>query len=437
MVYAVFKCAEGIVRRIKGAAFFVCVLSGVLGAEPLSLGLEDAAALALDRNPGLRRQIIDLSTAGYKADNLWSLVFPGISAGGGVNYSGAAGYELTARINLSLNAGLPFSAKITRLAYDLQFLGYEDARRQLDIDVAKRFYTLIAARENLANLRGLLALAERQLDLDRVAFANGIKGEIAFLGSRLGAETARYKLSTARTAYAGSLGEFLEFLGLSRDTDVELTGGIEIFPVRVDGDDLVRRYLPGRPDLLRQRGNVENLELVKRRLAFERKAPSLSLQTQWTASRFDPYSDRVSGGVTLSIPIDPWIPGTGNYQDLRSAEAEIEKAKLELRDMEQTAAAQIRSLSAALADSWISVEIARFSLEIARRGYELTEEGFRLGTVSSLALEESRNSLAEKQQELLESELAYKIMTLDLAAAVNIDRRELDSVFGAGMSGDG
>jgi outer membrane protein TolC len=417
--------------------FFACALSGVLGAEPLSLGLEDAAVLALDRNPGLKQLMIDLSTAGYEADNLWSLVFPGISAGGGVNYAGAeVGYELTAGISLSLNAGIPFSAKITRLAYDLKFLGYEDALRQLDIEVAKRFYTLIASRENLANLQGLLELAERQLDMDRVAFANGIKGELAFLGSRLGAETARYRLSTAKTAYAGSLGEFLEFLGLSRDTDVELTGGMEIFPVRADGEALVRRYLPGRPDMLRQRGNIENLELIKKRIAFERKAPSFSLQTRWTASRFDPYSDRISGGVTVNIPIDPWIPGTEDHQALRSAEAEIEKARLELQDMERAAAAQIRSLSAALADSWISVEIARFSLEIARRGYELSEEGFRLGTVSSLTLEESRNSLAEKQQALLESELAYRIMTLDLAAAVNIDRRELVSVFGPG-TGDG
>jgi outer membrane protein TolC len=103
---------------------------------------------------------------------------------------------------------------------------------------------------------------------------------------------------------------------------------------------------------------------------------------------------------------------------------DVEKARLELQNTEQAAAAQIRSLSSRLKSSWTSVEIARLSVEIARRTYELNEQGFLLGTVESLDLEESRNSLAGKRQALLESELSYQTMMLDLAAALNVDWKE-------------
>ncbi|MDR1420136.1 MAG: TolC family protein [Treponema sp.] len=411
------------------------VLSGEGAAPsgPLVLTLEDAVRRALEQSLDLKRRLIDLSTAEYSAGRLWSFIFPGISAGGGASYdrgllssdSGKHGYELSAGVSLSLNAGISRAMKMTVLAYDLRMLEYEDARRMLDIEIAKNFYTLIAERANLSNLQNHLELAEKQLERDRVAFRNGVKGELAFLQSRLGAETARYNLSTARTSYADRLGEFLELLGLPQDTDVEFAGDMDIRPVNADGNALIRQYLSGRPDIVQQRKLIESLEHAEKRIVLERRAPSVSLQGRWNLSHIDPLSDRLSGSVSVSIPVDSWIPGTSTFQQIRSAGAELEKARIDLKNTEQAASARIRSLASALVNSWTSVEIARLSVEMARRTYELNEQGFLGGAVESLSLEESRNSLALRQQQLLESELSYKIMTLDLAAALDIARGDI------------
>jgi len=64
-------------------------------------------------------------------------------------------------------------------------------------------------------------------------------------------------------------------------------------------------------------------------------------------------------------------------------------------------------------------------LSVAERGYELTELGFRNGTVDSLRLEDSRNNLVAARQRLLQSELSYLIMILDISAALNICWKEL------------
>jgi outer membrane protein TolC len=103
----------------------------------------------------------------------------------------------------------------------------------------------------------------------------------------------------------------------------------------------------------------------------------------------------------------------------------IDKARLDLQSAEEAAAAQIRSLAAGLRNSWDGIEIARLGLGFAERSYELTEQGFRNGTVESLRLEDARNNLVNARQRLLQTELSYFNMILDISAALNISWKDL------------
>ncbi|MDR3138079.1 MAG: TolC family protein [Treponema sp.] len=409
------------------------------GENPLSL--ERAVELALNQSFSLRQSYIDLGTAEYAAAHLWSEIFPGISAGLGLSYGTGlltgdgfrlngtgAGYSLSAGINLSLNAGLPYRMKSLELARQIRLLSYEDARRQLEIQVAKSFYNLIAEKKNLDYLRELLALAEKQREKDRIAFENGFLGELGYQRSRLSTETAKLSLIRAEAAYAARLREFLAALGLEEAAEPE--GLIEITRIDADPESLIREYLPKRPDIQRQRQTITGLEYTQKQGLLSSRAPSLSLSAQWRGSPGSggisgEFSDNISGSISLSIPVDPWIPGTKNDQSIRSAGAELEKARLELKNLEIRTANEIRSLAANLKNSWESIEASRFRLELAERTYELTEGGFQQGAVEFLTLEDARNSMTEARQQLLNEELAYQTMTLDLAAALNIDWKEI------------
>jgi outer membrane protein TolC len=223
------------------------------------------------------------------------------------------------------------------------------------------------------------------------------------------------------------MGEFLASLGLGGEDKQVLEGEIEIVRIEDDPEELIREYLSRRPDILSMKQDIERLENAERQSALSSRAPSLSLSARWEGRNNDPFADTLSGTATLSIPIDPWIAGTKTNQSVRNAMASVEKAKLELKNKEDGAMTQIRSLTANLKNSWDSIEIARFSLEVAERGYELTEQGFRNGTVESLVLDDARNNLADARQRLLRSELAYQTMMLDLSAALNINWKEFSN----------
>jgi outer membrane protein TolC len=248
--------------------------------------------------------------------------------------------------------------------------------------------------------------------------------------SRLAVENARYNFISSSTAYANSMAEFLAMLGLSSDSRINLLGEVNIVRIAADPETLIREHLPRRPDILRSTQEIERLQNAQMQSALQSRAPSLSLSMDWNISAFDPFADRMNARANLSIPLDPWIPGTARNQSVRRADNSLEKARLDLAITEDSAKNQIRSLASLLRNSWDSITIARLGFSTAQRSYQLTEQGFLNGTVEALALEDARNNMANARQRLLQSELAYFNMILDLSSAVNIDWKNLIQTFG-------
>jgi outer membrane protein, multidrug efflux system len=428
-------------------------------AETVTLTLDDAVRLALDNSINLKKSAIDLAEAGYSASRLWSEIFPSFSLSTSFTFLPATplitdpgfqyrdnvlSYTVSLGLSLSLNPSINSSMKRIELAYRAQLLSYENASKQLEIQVIKRFLNLIAMNANISYIQGSLDLALQKMNSDRVARANGLLSELAWLNSQLSAETARYNLLTAQNTYKNSLGEFLAILGIEDGTNVILNGTVEIARLSLDPEKLILEYLPKRPDIVAQRQTIERLELNKNITTNNSRSPTLNLSTQWRGGTptphtggglSAPFTDSLSGSLSLSIPIDSWIPGTKQNQNIRAVNAEVEKARLELQNTETQAKNQIRLLVSNLNSRWESLEIARLRVSIAQRTVDATAIGFRNGTVEFRELEDRRSDLSNASQRLLEEELSYQSLLLDLAAALNVEWRSLTGQFASGISG--
>jgi multidrug efflux system outer membrane protein len=437
--------------RLKHTAFLLlCLCLPVLQHNAAAqtpgetqLGLDNAVKLALENNLSLKKSEIDLAASGYSAKHLWSEIFPAINANTSLGYTSplvsgdgfvyddsGRRYTFGFGVSLGLNAGIPYSFKSIKLAHQSNLLRYEDACNQLSIQVTKKFYALVAEKNNLSLLEEILNLAEKQYERDQVSFRNGLVRELAVIQSKLAVENARYNRSAAGTSYANSMGEFLAMLGMASDAETVLLGDINILKIETDAEALIKQHLSGRPDIVSASREIERLEYARKQSVLQGRAPSLSLSVDWNTAIIDPYTDSLSGTARLNIPIDTWIPGTARSQSIGRAKDSVEKAKLDLAMTQDAAKNQIRSLAALLRNSWDSITIARLSLEAAQRGYELTEQGFNNGIVESLALEDARNNMANARQRLLQTELSYFNMILDLSAALNVDWKDLIQAFG-------
>ncbi|MCL1993524.1 MAG: TolC family protein [Spirochaetes bacterium] len=413
----------------------------------LELSLDRAISLAVENSLALRQNAIDLDLSAQTANRIWAQVFPSISGNVGVGYSsplftsgGPAlnsnrpDYSVGLGVTLGLNPGIRYTIENIRLAYHRNLLSFEDAVNQLEIQTTRFFFASIAERDSLYFLEDIFNLAEMHFLRNQISFDNGLLGERALMQSRLGLETARYNLIRGRSVYAINMGEFLALLGLPQDTDAHLLGEISVVRIEAGAEALIREHLPRRPDIVSRRYEIERLENAERQITHSARSPSLNLSVNWGSAgnrAFGaPFVDTVRGSATLSVPIDSWIPGTTGSQAVYRANQDVERARLDLNIATDAAEVQIRSLTANLSSSWYAMEVARLSLEIAERNYELTEEGFLAGTVESLALEDARNDLADARQRLLQSELSYFNMVLDLSNALNLNWQEITRNFG-------
>jgi hypothetical protein len=151
------------------------------------------------------------------------------------------------------------------------------------------------------------------------------------------------------------MAEFLAMLGLTYNENITLSGEMDFVKIETDAEKLINDYLHIRPDIVRSKQEIERFKASHLQTAMQSRAPQLNLSFNWNGSSFDPFVDRVSGTATLSIPVDPWIPGTARHQTIRRTSSALEKAKLDLSMTEDAAKRQIRSLSALLRNSWDSM----------------------------------------------------------------------------------
>jgi len=407
----------------------------------MELGLDDAVKLALDYNLNLQKHRIDLDASGYSEGNLWSEIFPSVNANASAAYrttlltgtpfsNSIPNYGIGLGISFSLNAGVPYAIKNIQLAHQSNILRYEDACRALAIQITKRFFALVAEKNNLLLLDEVFNLAQRQFTRSEISFRNGLTGELSLTQSRLALENARYNLNDARISHENNMAEFFAMLGLAPDESAVLIGDVHIIKIEADAEALINEYLHLRPDITRSNQEIERLALSQMQTVMQSRAPSLNLSLDWNGSVSNPFSDTLGATARLSIPLDPWVPGTAREQAISRAANSLEKAKLDLEMTENSARTHIRSLAALLRSSWDSILIARLSLDAARRGYQLTEQGFLNGTVEALTLQDTRNSMASARQRLLQTELSYFNMILDLSAALNIDWKNLMEIYG-------
>ena len=408
--------------------------------ESVRLTLDQAVERALAHNLSIRTSAITLATQASQAKNLWALIFPAISAGGGASYSSTnypdsdlqLTYNAAVTVSLKLTPDLPGTMRAVSLAYRSQLLTYESARNQLAIQVAKSYYQLVRDARNLENLRGTLDLTQRQAERNRTLFNNGALSQINVLRSQLSTEEARLNLSRGEASYISSRASFLVSLGLEQNSNVILEDAMHIERLELDSERLIMEYLPRRPDLAAKRQDIERLEITGFNAALNQRLPvtvDLSAGMRGSAAAGKPWSSTtpLTAGISVSIPLNPWIPGTQANQTLRTARDNTERAKLELEDTEDQARLRIRTLTQDLRNYWAAIEIARLRLDIAERTWELADQGFRSGTVDFLSLEDTRNSMALARQDLLNSEYNYLSATLDLLAALNTNLDELRS----------
>lgn len=418
---------------------------------PLELTLDEAVALALRYNRGIRSaylqrvvQRFDLRVAerafvpqggigievvqrrqdGETDGDI--VISPSASwrtpLGGTVNFVWAradtltgegAEYE-TAGVSLSQpllrGAGLAVNMAPVRIAR----LQEEINRLQLEATVAGTVSTVITSYRALIQAQEQVRLAEEALARTRILLetnqaliAAGRMAASDIVQTESGVANQEVAVLQARQQVVSAQLRLLQLLALASRTNVVAVDPVAAARVEVDLDSAMATAFSSRIDLLAQR---KSLEQMRQSLIVARNQRLWDVSLVASATRDDGprFLDRFNETDTtvelrLSIPIGD----LSRRQSWLAADTNMQTAELAFEEMKQSVESQVLDAVQSVEASWLQVEAARRARALSEQALEIGQERLRFGRASNFEVLSLQADLRAADAQQLSANIAY------------------------------
>ncbi|HOV38038.1 MAG TPA: TolC family protein [Spirochaetales bacterium] len=456
-------------RICTGACLLFAQLSGTSlegqPTEPISIDVYTATALALRSNLGIELEQLSLDIKKNTKDTVYNYFYPKVSASVKLNrlneapstvstllpygaetptplgtaydkvlpysYTPPHRFELGTAIsaNLALSYSMIHGIRIAQLDYEAGRISLETARKKVGLDVQKNFYNLLVIEESIKLAEQNLQAAITRYNQARENYLNGLVDQYTMLSAQVAVEVLKPGIVEIRNGYETALLSFKLLLGIDLDTPIRLEGSIDPEILLFDARELSSRFLDNRLDIQRL-VIAQKITDTSSKLERSNLLPVLSfLYTVDPTFSGDPFKDswfdkdwnQRSGmfGITVSISLDNFIPGSSQQNKIYNAQMEQEKVGVQLAQALQAADLEIRKTVMGLEKSARSIEALKLNVELAEQANQMGQEAYRAGLKDYSQIETTEVNLQEAKVNLLKEKYNYLAGLLDLEYALN------------------
>lgn len=386
------------------------VLPGVTqGQETLSLTLDEALALARERNPDLlaARQELEVARGRLVKARYPSPFNPEL--GGEVTHRsrgevGEHGDSLDFAVTLSQEIEIAGQRgqRIDEAERNLALitLRVQDRERLIVAQVKESFYRALALRRRFALFRQVEDLNRRLRDIATARFQAGEVSKLEVNLAEIQLGQSRKDVLTAERDYHNSLRALERLLGQEPRGAAELTGELMAKPQSFDEQTLTRLALDNRPDLQAAGAEIGRIDAetgLTRRLIVPN--PTVSF-----VYREEERRDRLAGvEVRFLLPVFDRKQAELMQLAGRRSQAHYERQSVELQVRQEVGDA-VRAYNTAKAEVEVFEQAV---LERAVENFQLIEIAYREGQINLLQLVVVQSNLSTAQLSYLDALTAY------------------------------
>lgn len=427
----------------------VASASATAGAgQKLSLSLDQAVRLALEKNPGLQATALGVDAAKVDARKTRSGLLPTVSLSGSYSYMlkkqkvyfgggddlpsspmgslfPSDGIEMGEKHTLQggIAAGMPLiapqlwaSLRLDAQAVKLAEEKARGSRISLEAEVKKSYLAVLLAEESLRALQVSLQNAEANYRQTEQRYQQGLVAEYDKLRMETQMKNLLPNVVAARSAYSLALAKLKVVIGVALETPLEVNEDLG------DYASEIFRQLPERAEQISLAGNTQLRELDLqgsqldaalrvRKMAF---LPTLSLSFNYMynfaadhfrltdSQRWSPFS---SIGLSLDVPL---YKGGSRLHDIRATQLQIRQLGAQRVAAEQ----QLRlGLINSLQEQRNALEqftAARDALATADRGHQIAKVRYSSGEGTLLEMNDAETAVL--QARLNYSQAVYNYM---------------------------
>jgi outer membrane protein len=435
------RAAAAAAAVLAGAAVFGSpVVAQQRTAVPARLTLEDAIAIARERNPEYLQSVNSYRAQGAQVRAGWGAFMPSVTlrmSTSGYDQRTVTGQDTVGRpipidpavtfqqssSNQSLSAGLTLfdglsnlhslrSARANQAAADAARWA---TRSRVDAETTRRFYEALRTNQLIALEERLLASAREQRDNTGRLFRAAAADQEDVLGAEADVANAELQLARARGDADKAVLSLREQMGLTEPVTFELVGELPAAwdPSALDADSLVAQALADHPQVLRL---AETADAAHLRASAARGARWPTLQIGASLSRsiglqsyqalFDvnPKNRTLSFSVSLDLPL---FTGFETSARVAAADADARNADEALRAGQLALEGDVRA-------AVIDVQNAHQALTLAERasGYSserlrLARERYAIGAITFANLQILIDRASQEERQLTNARYAF------------------------------
>jgi outer membrane protein len=426
---------------VAGATVFAPALAAQDPAPvPARLTLEEAIAIARERNPQYLQSVNTARAQGAQVRAGWGAFLPDVTAN--MSFSGSDSRTVTGEDDFGQPVALPqpitfrgssssqsIGARLTlfdgfanltslraaRETRDASESARSAARNRVDAETTRRFYDAIRARQLIVLEERLLASAQQQRENTSRLFRAAGANQEDLLGAEADVANQEATLARARGEAEKAVLALREYLAITEDIAFEPDGDLPAAadPSGLSPDSLVSLALSAHPDVRRLEAAAQAAHL-RASSARGSRWPSVTLDASFARSTslssyealfdFNPRNRSFRFGIGLSYPLF-----TGFQTSARVAQADVEARNADEQDRagRLQVEREVRSALIDLQNAFRSVQLAQRSSELSSERLRLARERYAIGAITFANLQLLIDRASQEERGLINARYNY------------------------------
>lgn len=390
--------------------FFLLVVSCVWAENIEVIDLDTALQTALAENFQLNQARRDSEIAYWNQRIAFSAYLPQVSSVFSAqkyhNYP-ALNYDKNYQLDLILRQSLIDFSQIADIKSAYAATNhFKHIQRSFEqavmFDTISHFYRCLLDQQQLEIRKEALVLAEEELGVARLRYQEGMVSYYDLLRSETKYLSASAQLRTAEADYRKSLNEFKNILGFKPDKEIKIRGKLDFTFKDFLFQDLLEKINTLHPSVIALDYLIkERQESVSSfRAEF---LPRLDLEAVRSAAKYhqtldEQWDDNWRAYLRVSLPL---FEGTRRYSQLKRSQQELEKAKIQKKELTNEIKKDIDSFYQDYLSAQELVASQKKNFKKSQELYQLVRKRYKVGEASEI-------ELLDAHLNLIDVESAYK-----------------------------
>jgi outer membrane protein TolC len=329
--------------------------------------------------------------------------------------------QLSARLTLSgatIDSGERREQEVRSSALSLT-----EAEWDLRREVLRSYFSLVSQEASVALQEQRVSAARGRLEQTRTRFEGGAVSEFDLLEARLSYQNTLPELSSAEQRLSRERRDFKVLIGVPEEEELELVTEIPYVDLGATAAELLARHGAQAPGIRRE-------ELSRTAARLEAESDRRELLPSLTAAAsvgyganepFDRWRRNGSASLSLSLPIDPFVPGSEEGVAREASDDRLTVADNRLAAARRELERALRNAVEAADATAEQIEVVQENAALADRVFEIARRRFEAGAIEALELQNTEVERTRARVAVIEERLAHVQALIEVEYLLGVD----------------